>query len=455
MGPLELLEPFLAEAQDQLAARRSGGSREDAPGRPGPARRPPRPARLRPRAGEGLLGLVQHHDQRPVDASPRIDPEAIQVGSRSSARVGRQAAEQACRAGPVGLAPEVDDPVRRLQPGPQAGVEDRRLAHAGRAGVEDHRPGRWRGRQVVERADGLAAAEEDGGLLAGERLQVAVGRRRQALALRHFRQAEQRVAGQLGEADVLDMLDPSLDRRTQGKPRSSVMSSGANSTRLADHVAGREPAAGRLTSSWACRRRRGPSSRPRASCRSPPRTGKPRRRRSAAPWPRRRRPPPEQVVDLGLGGAAVEEDQAEPPLAPREPQQSPEIGLASPCRRRCEQEAVLIGMAAIVEDRHPPLVFLEDLVDVVERGVDHELGLAERPGPASARSPTAASVPGPGGQGSAPPHTRWRRPGRSPASRPCCHLSGPEGPPSSARIAVEVASMITDDTRAGTGPTGG
>ena len=37
-------------------------------------------------------------------------------------------------------------------------------------------------------------------------------------------------------------------------------------------------------------------------------------------------------------------------------------------------------MAAIVEDRHPLFVFLEDPVNVVERGVDHELGLAEGPG---------------------------------------------------------------------------
>ena len=54
-------------------------------------------------------------------------------------------------------------------------------------------------------------------------------------------------------------------------------------------------------------------------------------------------------------------------------------------------------MAAIVEDRHPLLVFLEDPVDVVERGVDHELGLAERPGPLQT-FPQQLLLPGQAGQ---------------------------------------------------------
>src|SRR5262249_37701044 len=120
-------------------------------------------------------------------------------------RVGRQATKQGAEQAEIGLTLQVNNPVRRLQPGPQPGIQDRRLAHPGRTGVEDHRPGRWRGRQVVKRANGLTAAEEDRGLLAGERLEVTVGRRRKVLALRHRREAEERVAGQPGEADVFGM----------------------------------------------------------------------------------------------------------------------------------------------------------------------------------------------------------------------------------------------------------
>ena len=78
--------------------------------------------------------------------------------------------------------------------------------------------------------DGVAAAEEDGGFLVGKPLEVAVRRRRQPLALLQLWQTEEWVAGQLGQAESLGRSAPGRVRRSQGKPRSSAMSSAANAT---------------------------------------------------------------------------------------------------------------------------------------------------------------------------------------------------------------------------------
>ena len=215
-GLLEPVEPLVAEADDQLAPGpprgvRAGEGRAERGQELGELGIGVDPRLLQclvvPRgrgdagASEGLLGLVQDHDQRPVGALA-IEPEPGEVEGRARVRplIGRgQSGAKGAQQAQVGVAAEVAHLVRMLQPGHQAGVEHRRLAHAGGAIIEDHRPGAGVDDEVVDLADGPAPAEEHGRLVAGEPLEAAVGSLRQPVDARRG-QAEQGVADRLGQA---------------------------------------------------------------------------------------------------------------------------------------------------------------------------------------------------------------------------------------------------------------
>ena len=192
-GLLDPVQPLVAEPEDELA--------------PGPsARRPVRANASRSACkrsptsasapSDGLLrsGACRPPPRKSEAARGSVNASSAWSRTTTSGRSGRSHASQA-RPGPaparfaappdsksraqraqqaqVGIAAEVSHLVVDLQPGHQAGVEHRRLAHAGGAVVEDHRPGAGVDDEVVELADGLAPAEEDRSLGAGEPLEPA------------------------------------------------------------------------------------------------------------------------------------------------------------------------------------------------------------------------------------------------------------------------------------------
>ena len=269
-----------------------------------------------------------------------------------------------------------------LEPGHEPGVEHRRLAHA-RAAVQeqDRRPAGLLD-LLVQLADRVAPAEEDLGVAGREPGEVAERALREVL-LGQRRQAEQGVAGRVGQAPARGQLGPGAEPQLPGE--AAVVG-----RRTGRHVLRAEVAMEIEEARLGCGspRRAHPSPRGvegggdgraggqlgvEGGCELPgdlildgPRRGDDGRHAGL-----------EQAGDLGPRRAAVEEDQLQVAPLAQERRQALGVRDTSPRRARLEQEPVLAGMPAVMEDRHPVAMLGEDLEDLLETGVGPDDQLAQ------------------------------------------------------------------------------
>ena len=213
-SPVDLGEPFLAEAEDQLAPRpglaqgqRLGQGGDEVVQLPGP---------VRARLGERLLHLVEDHDQGPVEPL-LLAPPGVGQGRWGGRSGGLECREQRPQQALLRVAAAVADlDAVALQPGHEAGIQQRRLAHP-RAAVQeqDRRPARLL--DLLEQlADRVVPAEEDLGIAGREPGEVAERALGEVL-LGKRRQAEERVAGRVGQAPVRGQLGPGAEPKFPGK----------------------------------------------------------------------------------------------------------------------------------------------------------------------------------------------------------------------------------------------
>ena len=271
-----------------------------------------------------------------------------------------------------------------LEAGHQAGVEQRRLPHP--RGAVEQQDGRPAGllHLLEELADLVAAAEEDLGVGRREPAQAAervVGE----VPLGERREAEEGIAGRVGQAPAPGQLGPRAELQLPGEA--------ALVGRLG-HRGGRghEVAVGDRAEEARLRRRApgGPDPPPRgfegggdgrAGGELGVEAAGELARDVVLDGPRRgddvAHPGLEQPGDLRPRRAAVEEDQLQVAPLAQERRQPLGVGDCSPRAGRLEQEPVLARVAAVMEDRHPVAVLGEDVEDLVERGVGPDDQLAQ------------------------------------------------------------------------------